>query len=243
MIVCCSGQVSRYVRGRHQRGRWRSTKTPPAPKSRGENLRRDDHRVVVLVPQVPTTPLPRPTHHSEELAPDPVRSPSTVEAARSSALSVATSYAADRHKTSAPSEPRTASLRRLPRRAGARLLRPQSPDHRPRRLHPAYGAGITGRDSVDDDAVLRSHPLAKGAPPQAIRAALLPQDQPEFDATYEAAVARTKISQDFAVLVPTLERWRGVAVLRSDPECSAASRGGPPRCSPARPARMTTPSR
>ncbi|MDQ2708265.1 MAG: DUF6247 family protein [Actinomycetota bacterium] len=72
--------------------------------------------------------------------------------------------------------------------------------------------------SVERDPPPRRHPLAKGASPEAIRSALLPQDQNEFDLAYEAALAEARTSRDLTGLFSTLERWRGTAALQSDPE-------------------------
>ncbi len=81
-----------------------------------------------------------------------------------------------------------------------------------------YGVGVTAMYSVDRDPPARRHPLAKGASPEAIRSALLPQDQNEFDVTYEAALAEARTSRDLTGLFSMLERWRGIAALQSDPE-------------------------
>ncbi|WP_018335596.1 DUF6247 family protein [Actinomycetospora chiangmaiensis] len=60
--------------------------------------------------------------------------------------------------------------------------------------------------------------LAKGAQPAAIRAALLPEDQPLFDAAYEQALDQAKRDYDLAALHATLENWRRQAVAQSNPE-------------------------
>ena len=63
------------------------------------------------------------------------------------------------------------------------------------------------------------HPLRPGAAPGAIRAALLTDvDRAEFDADYEQALAYARQSLDLAELFETLEQWRRIAVLQSDPE-------------------------
>lgn len=63
------------------------------------------------------------------------------------------------------------------------------------------------------------HPLRPGASPGAIRAALLTnQDRSAFDADYEQALAEARQSLDLAELFKTLEQWRRIAVLQSDPE-------------------------
>lgn len=61
------------------------------------------------------------------------------------------------------------------------------------------------------------HPLARGASPEAIRSALLPEDRPAFDDAYATALAEARTSLDLTTLFTTLERWRATAVLQSDP--------------------------
>jgi hypothetical protein len=72
--------------------------------------------------------------------------------------------------------------------------------------------------SVDEPAPRDRHPLAKGASPEAIRSALLPEDQPAFDAAYDAALIHARESRDLTELFQMLERWRGLAALQNDPE-------------------------
>jgi hypothetical protein len=72
--------------------------------------------------------------------------------------------------------------------------------------------------SVEQDSVARRHPLGKGASPEAIRSALLPEDQTEFDSAYDAALAEARTTRDLTGLFKMLERWRGIAALQSDPE-------------------------
>ncbi|WP_433028846.1 DUF6247 family protein [Actinomycetospora sp. CA-053990] len=71
--------------------------------------------------------------------------------------------------------------------------------------------------SVDEQPV-PGHPLAKGASPAAIRVVLSPEDRAEFDAAYAQALDDAKISGDLVELFTTLDRWRRVAALTSDPE-------------------------
>ena len=71
--------------------------------------------------------------------------------------------------------------------------------------------------SVDEQPV-PGHPLAKGASPAAIRVVLSPEDQAEFDAAYAQALDDAKASGDLVELFTTLDRWRRVAALTSDPE-------------------------
>jgi hypothetical protein len=63
------------------------------------------------------------------------------------------------------------------------------------------------------------HPLRPGASPCAIRTALLTDgDRAEFDADYEQALTDARQSLDLTELFETLEQWRRIAVLHSDPE-------------------------
>jgi hypothetical protein len=59
-------------------------------------------------------------------------------------------------------------------------------------------------------------PLAPGASPGAIRAALLPEDQAVFDTAYGAALDAARESLELAALFALLERWRRIAVLQAD---------------------------
>ena len=73
--------------------------------------------------------------------------------------------------------------------------------------------------SVDEQPVPgHGHPLAKGASPAAIRVVLSPEDRAEFDAAYAQALDDAKASGDLVELFTTLDRWRRVAALTSDPE-------------------------
>lgn len=71
--------------------------------------------------------------------------------------------------------------------------------------------------AIDDKADER-HPLARGARPKDIRAALFPEDQAEFDEALAAATERFRASLDFSELFTLLDQWRKIAVLQSDPE-------------------------
>lgn len=75
---------------------------------------------------------------------------------------------------------------------------------------------VTAMYSVD--AGEGRHPLAPGASPEAIRSALLPEDQAEFDVAYSAALAEARDGRDLTGLFRMLERWRGLAALQSDPD-------------------------
>lgn len=77
---------------------------------------------------------------------------------------------------------------------------------------------VTAMYSVDQDPGKGRHPLARGASPEAIRSALLPDDQGEFDAAYDAALAEARTDRDLTGLFRMLEHWRGIAALQSEPE-------------------------
>lgn len=81
-----------------------------------------------------------------------------------------------------------------------------------------YCAGVTSMYSVDEPAPRDRHPLAKGASPEAIRSALLPEDQAAFDCSYVEALGEARESLDLTGLFLMLERWRGRAALQHDPE-------------------------
>jgi len=72
--------------------------------------------------------------------------------------------------------------------------------------------------SVDEPAARDRHPLAKGASPEAIRSALLPEDQAAFDSAYEDALSHARESRDLTGLFRMLEYWRGLAALQHNPE-------------------------
>lgn len=75
---------------------------------------------------------------------------------------------------------------------------------------------MTATYSLDEPAP--RDPLAKGASPEAIRAALLPEERSAFDSAYTAALAGARESLDLTDLFRALERWRGRALLQRDPE-------------------------
>lgn len=78
--------------------------------------------------------------------------------------------------------------------------------------------GVTAMYSVDEPASRGRHPLAQGVAPEAIRSALLPEDQVAFDAAYATALGEAREGFDLTGLFRMLERWRGVAALQRDPE-------------------------
>jgi Family of unknown function (DUF6247) len=68
-----------------------------------------------------------------------------------------------------------------------------------------------------DEEPRDGHPLRPGAAPHDIRAGLLPEDRASFDAAYETALAEARSSQDLTALFKTLEHWRRLALLQSEP--------------------------
>lgn len=93
------------------------------------------------------------------------------------------------------------------------------------RAHGPHGGGrtlcrlvVTAMYSVEEDPSPRRHPLARGASPEAIRSALLLEDQAEFDVAYDAALTEARGTRDLTGLFRMLEHWRGIAALQSDPE-------------------------
>lgn len=68
-----------------------------------------------------------------------------------------------------------------------------------------------------DDNPRAGHPLLPGASPAAIRAGLLPEDRQRFDTAYETALVQAKSSLDLTELFRTLEHWRRLALLQSNP--------------------------
>lgn len=67
-----------------------------------------------------------------------------------------------------------------------------------------------------EDSSPRRHPLAPGASPAAIRAALLPEDRETFDAAYTAALDEARASLDLTALLDLVEQWRRLAALHAD---------------------------
>ncbi|MCD2191707.1 DUF6247 family protein [Actinomycetospora soli] len=61
------------------------------------------------------------------------------------------------------------------------------------------------------------HPLALGASPAVIRQRLVPDDAARFVAAYEAALNDARTSLDLAGVHELVERWRGIAILQTDP--------------------------
>lgn len=81
-----------------------------------------------------------------------------------------------------------------------------------------YGAGVSVMYSTDEPSTGRRHPLAKGASPEAIAAALLPEDRAEFLTEYATALSVARESLDLTSLFQMLEHWRRVAALQADPQ-------------------------
>ncbi len=69
-----------------------------------------------------------------------------------------------------------------------------------------------------DEQPSGEHPLLPGASPQHIRSALMPSDVGAFDAAYALALDDARRSLDLTDLFRTLEHWRRLAVLQSDPD-------------------------
>jgi hypothetical protein len=80
----------------------------------------------------------------------------------------------------------------------------------------AIVATVTAHAS--DAAQPGANPLAPGASPHAIRAALLESDRGQFDAAYAAALEIARERLELIELFDVLEQWRRVAVLQSDRE-------------------------
>ena len=74
--------------------------------------------------------------------------------------------------------------------------------------------------SVDDAPhAAGSHPLRKGASPEAIRAHLhSSQDREEFDQALAEALDGVKATGDLTDLFRMLDQWRRIAILQSDPD-------------------------
>lgn len=68
-----------------------------------------------------------------------------------------------------------------------------------------------------DESPRAGHPLLPGASPAAIRAGLLPEDRARFDSAYETALGQARDSLDLTDLFRTLEHWRRLALLQSNP--------------------------
>lgn len=68
-----------------------------------------------------------------------------------------------------------------------------------------------------DEQPRTGHPLLPGASPYDIRANLLTEDRDKFDAEYLEALAEARESLDLTELFKTLEQWRRLALLQSDP--------------------------
>ena len=72
--------------------------------------------------------------------------------------------------------------------------------------------------SADEPLPDPRHPLAKGASPEAIAAALLPTDRSTFLTEYAAALDTARERLDLTGLFQMLEHWRRVAALQADPQ-------------------------
>lgn len=98
-----------------------------------------------------------------------------------------------------------------------------------------YGDDVAATYSVDEQHHAERHPLSKGASPEAIAAALLPEDRTEFLAELDEVLATVRGSLDLTELFTMLEHWRRVAALQADPKVFArvARRAAELRSSPA----------
>jgi hypothetical protein len=79
-----------------------------------------------------------------------------------------------------------------------------------------YGVPMAATYAYDENP-RQGHPLLPGATPHTIRASLLPEDGPRFDAEYEQALTTARESLDLTDLFKMLEQWRRLALLQSDP--------------------------
>ena len=80
---------------------------------------------------------------------------------------------------------------------------------------------MTTTYSVDEQHQAGRHPLSRGAAPEAIAAALLPEDRAEFLAELDEVLTSVRGSLDLTELFTMLEHWRRVAALQADPEVFA----------------------
>ena len=79
-----------------------------------------------------------------------------------------------------------------------------------------YGKQVTALWSFDEQP-RTGDPLLPGATPAAIRNALLPEDQAQFDTAYQRALITAREDMDLTELFRCLEHWRRVALLQRDP--------------------------
>jgi hypothetical protein len=79
-----------------------------------------------------------------------------------------------------------------------------------------YGEQVTASWSFDEQP-RTGDPLLPGATPAAIRNAVLPEDQAQFDTAYQRALVTAREDMDLSELFRCLEHWRRVALLQRDP--------------------------
>ncbi len=79
-----------------------------------------------------------------------------------------------------------------------------------------YGKQVTASWSFAEQP-RTGDPLLPGATPAAIRNALLPEDQAQFDTAYQRALVNAREDMDLSELFRCLEHWRRVALLQRDP--------------------------
>lgn len=113
-----------------------------------------------------------------------------------------------RHRPAVGAGRPTTPVRRTARRLGWRE------DRAGRKLGIVHDVTAFG----DSDRGEQGHPLAPGASPGAIRANLLPEDQPVFEAAFSETLDRARASLDLNELFGLLERWRRIAALQADPQ-------------------------
>lgn len=79
-----------------------------------------------------------------------------------------------------------------------------------------YGRQVTALWSFNEQP-RTGDPLLPGATPAAIRKALLPEDQAQFDISYQRTLVTAREDMDLTELFRCLEHWRRVALLQRDP--------------------------
>lgn len=86
------------------------------------------------------------------------------------------------------------------------------------RVPRGYGGGVTATDRRDEPPAGSAHPLAPGASPRAIAAALLDADREQFLGEYDRVMEESRRSRDLTAVHEMLEHWRGIAALQADPK-------------------------
>ena len=91
-----------------------------------------------------------------------------------------------------------------------------APDHRAPSMPAAIVVAMT--TAGQPHPIPAIPPLPEGAGPRAIRAALLAQEQEEFDQAYRRALAEAAETLELAGVLDTLEHWRRRAIMSADPQ-------------------------